>query len=344
MRADKYSLRSQIIQSILIFLFGAIPMGYLMCPQCFRSFTNAISVAFFSGLMWVFLWKGNEYIYILTDRYVSWFKTPIKRMFIGLGLMIVYSSAAVTLITFTFFIFIFNQEIDDNFYTELWESAFFSIIVSTIIMLFFTARGFMIAWRQAAINAEKLQREHISSQYEALKNQVNPHFLFNSLNALSSLVHDNPEKAIVFINRLSDVYRYVLDSKDKEVVPVSEELKFIQSYIFLLEARYENNLIAEIKIESNSGYVPPMAVQMLIENAVKHNEISDAHPLNISILEEDNYIYVKNDLHLKVVESETPGIGLDNIRSRYSILSDLPVKIESTDDSYSVGLPILKID
>jgi LytS/YehU family sensor histidine kinase len=352
-------------------------MGFIMCPECFKVFNRGFPVALFSGLMWLFLWKGNEYIYVYTDQYVSWFKTPLKRMFIGLGLMIVYSSVIVSIITFVFYILVFNQEIDDSFFAQVRQTAFFSIIVSMIIMSFFTARGFLIAWRQTAINAEKIQREHISSQYEALKNQVNPHFLFNSLNALSSLVYDNPEKAIDFINRLSEVYRYVLDSKDKEVVSLSEELTFIKSYMFLLETRFENNLIAEINIDEETGHVPPMAIQMLIENAVKHNEISDEHPLRISVFHKDQYIYVQNNIHLKDERSNTlptshgrggptvkkmsgghlqggasmkrgfsentPGIGLENIKSRYSVLSDLPVKIEQSEKSFSVGLPFLQI-
>jgi len=343
MNVKKIDIPSHLKSSVLIFLFGALPMGYLMCRPCFNSWANAVPVALFSGLMWLMLWKGNELIYIFTDRYVSWFKTPIKRMFIGLGLMVVYSSVTVVALTYIFLVLVFNQEIDDNFFAELRETAVFSVIMSTIIMLFFTARGFLIAWRQTAINAEKIQREQISSKYEALKNQVNPHFLFNSLNALSSLVYDHPEKAVKFINRLSDVYRYVLESKDKEVVSVSEELTFIKSYLFLLETRFEQNLTAEINIDSISGHIPPMALQMLLENAVKHNEISDAHPLKISISEGNGYINVKNNLQPKVQEDEQPGIGLENIKSRYSVLSDLPVLIDHAEKEFSVGLPILQI-
>jgi len=340
---EKYNVKTQVKQAILIFLFGAIPMGFLMCPQCFKDFDKGFPVALFSGLMWLFLWKGNEYIYVYTDKYVSWFETPIKRMFIGLGLMVLYSSLIVTIIGFIFYIIVFKQEIDVSFFSELKETAFYSIIVSMIIMSFFTARGFLFAWRQTAINAEKAQREHISSQYEALKNQVNPHFLFNSLNALSSLVYNEPDKAVEFINRLSDVYRYVLDSKDKEAVPVTEELTFIESYLFLLEARFENNLISKINIDGKNGFVPPMSIQMLIENAVKHNEISDDHPLNITIYEEDKYIYVTNSVQLKSREGASSGIGLNNIKSRYSILSDYPVIVEQTEESFCVGLPILQI-
>jgi sensor histidine kinase YesM len=343
MHLHKYDVRSQVKESILIFLFGAIPMGYLICRPCFKDFNIGFPVALFSGLMWLFLWKGNEYIYITTDRYVSWFKTPVKRMFIGLGLMIAYSSIVVTVLTFIFFIFIFNQEIDDNFFAELRQTALFSIIVCTIIMLFFTARGFLLAWRQTAIDAERLQREHISSQYEALKNQVNPHFLFNSLNALSSLVYDHPKKAVEFINRLSDVYRYVLDSRDKEVVTLSEEMAFVSSYSFLLAARFESNLNIKNDVDGKAGYIPPMALQMLIENAVKHNEISDAYPLEIYIYEDDGYIYIKNRVHPKKQKNDTSGIGLENIKSRYSVLSDLPVKVERSHEEFCVGLPLLQI-
>jgi sensor histidine kinase YesM len=318
-------------------------MGFLMCPPCFRDFNLGFNVALLSGLMWLFLWKGNEYIHITTDKYVSWFKTPIKRMLIGMGLMVIYSSIVVVTLIFIFFVLVFKQDLDSHFFTEVRQSVLISLLVSTIIMLFFTARGFLLSWRQTAINAERIQREHISSQYEALKNQVNPHFLFNSLNALSSLVYDQPKKAIEFINRLSDVYRYVLDSKDKEVVPLTDELAFIRSYLFLLEARFESNLMAEIDLNGRSGHIPPMSLQMLIENAVKHNEISDANTLKIFVKESDGYIYVSNKVRLKEQKSDVQGIGLENIKSRYRILTDQPVKIESSGDEFCVGLPILEI-
>jgi LytS/YehU family sensor histidine kinase len=210
-------------------------------------------------------------------------------------------------------------------------------------MLFFTARGFLLAWRQTAINVEKIKREHISSQYEALKNQVNPHFLFNSLNALSSLVYDRPEKAVEFINRLSDVYRYVLDSKDKEVVSIEEELSFVNAYSFLLKARFEENIVIHIDVDHPAGFIPPMSIQMLLENAVKHNEISDAHPMNIHISDKEEYIYVRNNLKLKEQRTDISGIGLDNIKSRYSVLTDRTVHIERSKNEFIVGLPILQI-
>ncbi len=341
---EKYTVKNQVIQSVLIFLFGGLVMGYFMCPSCFQEFSLALSVVMFSGSMWLFLWKGNEYIYIITNLYVSWFKTPLKRLFIGLGLMILYSSTAVTGLTLFFFSVVFKQEINEEFFSQIRESVIYSIIISTIIMSFFTARGFLLAWRQAAINIEKIKRDHISSQYEALKNQVNPHFLFNSLNALSSLVHDHPDRAIEFINRLSDVYRYVLDSKDKEVVPVKEELDFVRAYSFLLKARFEDNLEIEFDVSDKEGYVPPMSVQMLLENVVKHNEISNDHPMRISVKEKDSYIFVNNRLQLKKEHSEMSGIGLDNITSRYSVLSDRSVQINQTDQEFIVGLPVLQID
>ncbi len=343
-QTEKYTVRNQVIQSILIFLFGGIVMGYFMCRSCFNEFSRALSVVMFSGSMWLFLWKGNEYIYIFTDRYVSWFKTPLKRLFIGLGLMIVYSSTAVTGLTLFFFSVVFKQEINETFFSEIRESVIISIIVSTIIMSFFTARGFLLAWRQAAINVEKIKREHVSSQYEALKNQVNPHFLFNSLNALSSLVYDHPDKAIEFINRLSDVYRYVLDSKDKEAVPVTEELDFVRAYSFLLKTRYEDNIEIEFDVVASEGYVPPMSLQMLLENVVKHNEISDEYPMKITLRDKDSYIFVANRLQLKEKNTGMSGIGLDNIKSRYSVLTDRPVQIDQTGHEFIVGLPILQID
>ena len=336
-------MRKQIIESILIFLFGGLFMGYLMCSTCFEQIETAISTISYSGLIWLFLWKGNELLVIQTDKRLPWLEAPQKRFFISFGLMLVYTILASSIISYVFYIMIFKQDFNAQVTENIIQTVVSSIIFTSFIMLIFISISFFKSWRQAAINEEKFRKEHISSQYEALKNQVNPHFLFNSLNALSSLVYENQDKAVEFINRLSDVYRYVLDTRDKEVVRLSDEMEFVSAFLQLQYARHESNLNVSIDIQSMAGYVLPLSIQMLVENAIKHNIVSDEEPLHIDIVRQGESIVVSNRLQPKL-KVNSSNQGLANIKSRYAMVSDQHVMIEDTGGVFKVVLPILKME
>ena len=173
------------------------------------------------------------------------------------------------------------------------------------------------------IENEQLQAENLRNQYEVLKNQLNPHMLFNSLNTLRSLVRENQDKAQDYIQELSRVLRYTLQSNESQCVSLREEMEFVSAYIFLLKMRFENNLQFDIQI--NNAYeeylLPPMAVQVLIENAVKHNEISNRKPLTIHITTDDNgNLSISNDIQPKWTATSGTGIGLANLAKRYRLL------------------------
>ncbi len=194
---------------------------------------------------------------------------------------------------------------------------------------------------------EKLKNESLSSKFESLKNQINPHFLFNSLNALSSLVHADQDKATQFIQKLSDVYRYVLDHQYDEVVPAKIEVEFAKSYVYLHKIRFGENLqvnfngINSLKREMT---IPPLSLQMLVENCIKHNEISKDFPLTIDISSDDDYLVVKNNLNpLESPKRDSNGVGLGNIINRYSYLSDHEVMIDQTENQFSVSIPLLNV-
>ncbi|MEQ9413384.1 MAG: histidine kinase, partial [Cyclobacteriaceae bacterium] len=217
-----------------------------------------------------------------------------------------------------------------------------TLIVTFIISLFMHGRGFLQSWKLAEIEAEKAKQESIKANYESLKNQVNPHFLFNSLNALTSLVYEDQDKAAKFIKQLSEVYRYVLDSRNKEVVTLDEELSFMNSYLFLQQIRFGDKLKIENELKSMKGNVPPLALQMLVENAIKHNEVSQEQPLIIKLHSDGSNLFVSNNLQLKSKQiNESVGVGLDNITKRYEFLSDRPVVIEKDEKNFVVKLPIL---
>jgi LytS/YehU family sensor histidine kinase len=207
------------------------------------------------------------------------------------------------------------------------------------------ARGFLQNLKQATIDAEIAKKESIRAQYEALKNQVNPHFLFNSLNALTNLVYTDQDKAALFIKKMAEVYRYVLDTRDKELVDVNEELNFAESFIYLQQIRFGENLKVDYQIDSKTGKVAPLAVQMLIENAIKHNEISAEHPLTITLLLKNDFISVVNSVRLKNNPlDQNSGVGLENIRKRYEFLTHIPVEIKKESGRFEVKIPILNIE
>jgi LytS/YehU family sensor histidine kinase len=207
--------------------------------------------------------------------------------------------------------------------------------------LFLHGREFLLMWRQAAVDAERYQKESIKANFESLKNQVNPHFLFNSLNVLTSLVYQDADKAARFIKKLSEVYRYVLDTQGQEVVPLKEEMMFVDSYVYLQKIRFGDNL----KVEMGSlgdGKVIPLSVQLLLENAIKHNEVSSEYPLTISVKRENNYLVVANGLRLKTNPlEESSGLGLPNIQKRYEFLSNKPVVVNQTGAVFTVKIPVL---
>ncbi len=198
--------------------------------------------------------------------------------------------------------------------------------------------------RQQLVNAEnlQLQSENIRNQYEALKNQLNPHMLFNSLNTLRSLVREDQDRAQNYIQELSKVLRYTLQSNEGQLVTLHEEMKFVSAYIFLLKMRFENNLIFDIHIDNkyNSYHLPPMAIQMLIENAVKHNEISNRNPLTIVIQTLDaDCICVSNKLQPKINSNPGMGVGLANLGKRYQLLLQKDITIKKNTD-FSVIVPL----
>jgi LytS/YehU family sensor histidine kinase len=202
------------------------------------------------------------------------------------------------------------------------------LVAVVIIALVLYINEFFHSWRESVKNEESLEREKLALQYEALKNQVNPHFLFNSLNTLSGLIGKDADRAQLFVKQLSDIYRYILEQKDRELVPLETEIKFVDNYISLMKIRFGENLKITKNIPSKKPYrIIPLSVQMLVENAIKHNIISKDMPLSISIEVRDDQLEVKNNfqrkssiMHEEVGEWEKHGLA--NLKSRYAYLSE----------------------
>jgi two-component system, LytTR family, sensor kinase len=302
---------------------------------------------FLISYLWTFSiaisqWSGAVLINHLLDRKIKWADQPILRSTLGIIALVIYSVVAFMLVKYLMYFVTYG-----NFPLEGWkfaaQSSLFAVLISFNISIIFTAIGFFKAWKLSLIREEKLKTEMMAYKYESLRNQINPHFLFNSLNVLSDLVYDDQAMAVKFIQQMSDLFRYVLDSRDKELVSLKDELDFIRSFTFLLKTRFEDKLIIESDIQPNpDDYIVPMTLQLLIENAVKHNEVSEAFPLRISMRRNNDYLEVENDVRPKNVGEDSKKTGLKNIVQQFAFFSDQLVEIIPSGESFLVRVPILK--
>lgn len=337
---------SELWHIFLLFVFGGLIGGYFSCKSCFDEFgSRTIASICLNGAFWVFFWKGNQYFSQYIDTKISWLEAPGRRFWVGLIVMVIYTLTAAALIYTVYYVGYLGRDFVTVWSSGLAGNLIFPVITTMFIMAILFGRAFFISWRQAAINLEKLRSEQLASQYETLKSQVNPHFLFNSLNVLTSLVHQDPDTAVKFIKKLSEVYRFVLDSRKQEVIDLATELKFVEDYLFLQKIRFGANLRFDIKvpIESMGKMVPPLSLQMLTENAIKHNEVSEEFPLDIYIAVAGDTVIVSNTLRPKKTREESPGTGLDNIRERYEFLSGKKVVVDKSNGKFEVTLPLLTL-
>ncbi len=218
-----------------------------------------------------------------------------------------------------------------------------ALIITIVFTLFFHAFYFYRALQDKKVKEQKIIAGTASAKFDALKNQLDPHFLFNSLNVLTSLIEEDPDQAQKFTTSLSKVYRYVLEQKNKDLVTVDEELQFAKTYIRLLKMRFEDSIVFDIieKCSSPEAKIVPLSLQLLLENAVKHNVVTSARPLHIKVYEEDGSLVIHNNLQEKQVVKKSSGVGLRNIQQRYKILSDKEVQITKTPKDFKITLPML---
>ena len=189
-----------------------------------------------------------------------------------------------------------------------------------------------------------LEKENIHAQFEILKNQINPHFLFNSMNILSALIPSNPDKALSFTRKFSKLYRSMLDLRPQPVISLREELEFVQTYVFLQKMRFEDSLQVDTDISDATmeHVLPPFALQILVENTVKHNIISEDTPLRVRIYDDSGYLCVRNNLQKRGYVEDSTGLGLKNLKERYKMITDQPVILEETEDNdFLARIPLI---
>jgi len=286
---------------------------------------------------------ANFGVFRLLDRYFTTDRFSKKRLISGFVGTFVISLLVIFLLRIFTDVIIDKQSLEMFLSEENPGNYVVAIVITFFATLFFYAFSFYKSYQENKVKEQKIIAGTASAKFESLKNQIDPHFLFNSLNVLSSLIEENPENAQKFTTSLSKVYRYVLEQKDKDLVGVEEELSFAKTYMNLLKMRFENSLFYElpIVISNPEAKVVPLSLQLLLENTVKHNVVSEKRPLHIRIFIENDYLVIENDFQKKEVIQDRQGVGLQNIISRYAIISNRKVLIEQTDKIFAVKIPML---
>ena len=251
-----------------------------------------------------------------------------------IGLFLIRMTIAVFYEGSSFVGYMENERIE-NFYFGIWSSL--SVVVTFHVIYFYNK------YQKTKVKESQIVAKTESAKFESLKNQLDPHFLFNSLNVLTSLIGENPLQAEKFTTKLSKVYRYVLEQKDKDLISLEEELKFAESYMQLLQMRFEEAIEYSIpKMVSDPELkIVPLSLQLLLENAVKHNVIKSENPLQIKIYEADGYLCIENTVNPKASLEKSTKVGLKNITQRYELVSSNKVVIEKDNRIFKVKLPLL---
>lgn len=339
-----YDLR----QFILVNLAIALSIQVAFCFSCFFSWDGIKSMIpdfIFSFLVSLALSWGGSRVECFLDPRVSWVYSPVKRLLLTVSLFMSYSFMVSFAIVFGYHLVLDGFSSREIPWTNLLGFTKYPLGISLVFMAIFTTRSWLMEWRKSAIEAEQLRSEKLASQYQSLKNQLNPHFLFNSLNALSNLVYEDADRSAAFIQKLSRIYRYVLEVQQEELVSLDRELDFAQNFLELQKIRFGENLNFSVKVSDPKGlFLPPLSLQLLLENAIKHNIASAEKPLFIHIHQEGKELWISNTFQPKSSQTEpSTGVGMNNIRSRYLLLSKDQPEVAQTEHEYLVKLPLLTI-
>lgn len=339
----RYQIQFPKILLLTVIIFIAIQLLNVLLGHEIHFNSRLLMQFSFTALYTFSLSYSNWSFFHYLDRVFEADRFSTKRIVIGfLGSFLITLFVIFLLRTFEELV-VNQQNFEDYLANEKPGNYIGAVVITFIVSLSFYAFYFFKAYNDNRVKEQKIIAGTASAQFESLKNQIDPHFLFNSLNVLSSLIEENPDNAQRFTTSLSKIYRYVLEQKDKELVSVSEELAFAKTYMNLLKMRFENSIAYDVPTDFDNpdAKVVPLSLQLLLENTIKHNVVSEQKPLNIKIYIENNYLIVENNLQKKEVLQDRRGVGLQNIVNRYALISERKVLIEENETNFKVKIPIL---
>jgi two-component system, LytTR family, sensor kinase len=292
------------------------------------------------------IWIGNRIIMSWARGRHPLFSQQRERLLKQSFITLLFTLAATNILGFLLNDFCrLGMEIGDQikFVDVLINSNSAALFCSLTVAAIYESIYFMQQLRKSIEEKEMLKRESLHAQLNALRTQVNPHFLFNNLNTLASLIPENPKHAVDFVQQLSKVYRHILEVKDEKTILLQDELEVLNAYTFLLKTRFDKNLSVTINVPEEKLHkkIVPLSLQILMENAIKHNIVSADKPLQINVFTENGSLIVTNNLQMKNQINESTGIGLDNIRNRYKLISEKPVKVLESLHDFTVSIPLI---
>jgi two-component system, LytTR family, sensor kinase len=324
-------------------VFISLIFGLVLQQKLFSKQLPGMLILTFAQLE-IFIWLGTRFFQSIKSDAPNFSRKIITR------LLLFYFTVLV--IAFTMFLVMYTYHFIKNgaefsmYFKSLAELELKRFFIATLVGFAFGAIFFFYSqWNEALKNMQKLKEEKLIFQYETLKSQVNPHFLFNSLNTLSSLVRENTNLSEEFIQKLSHIYRYILENEKNELVPLHKEIEFVRDYFYLQKIRDEEKISLKIELaQMEEALILPVSLQLLVENALKHNVATRNQPLEITIHKEGiDKLVVRNTLKRKLQLNASSGIGLKNLNERCRLILNRVIEIQETADEYIVKVPV-KID
>ncbi len=340
----RYKVNDIGFRLILIPFFGiVIPLiTGMINGKNFSTWNIKLSFLYTIMIAWI-LWEGNRFLHFSLRSYFDWINKPVQKITV-LVMSIAFYTVPISVLLLVGWYKLFSSDPPD------WEIIKQSTLIILIAVIFIThvyETAFMVKESESEIiKNEQLQRAKAEAELEALKNQIDPHFIFNSLNTLSYFIEEKPVKAKLFNDTLAEVYRYILQNKSRNLVLLREEIQFLQNYFLLLQIRFEKGVQLKIHIDEQvfeEFLIPPISLQVLAENAIKHNEFSEETPLSVELTINNGELTVYNVVRKKIMRKASSKIGLQNLQERYRLITSREISVTERDVDFTVNLPILKI-
>nr|WP_320119407.1 histidine kinase [uncultured Marinifilum sp.] len=328
-------------------------LGVLFYVLVFYSYTGELPDAEYKFIGYlpsaIFgLWAGVSALLIgkYLNRIVSWRQQYAIRFIVQCGILYLLGLVLIAIYSEMFLISIRKELTYTQFYLIFKDEIFKTFLILILMVIVYCIIDFVIysynQMREEQIRSVELMNNQLNLQFEALKSQLNPHFLFNSLNTISSLLYEDTKVAEKFIRMFAESYRFIFNQNNKALIPLRKEINFVEAYNYLLQTRFREAYKLKINISDEvlETYVPPLSVQMLVENAIKHNMISQTTPLSVEIENDNNYLSIKNNINPLKEQAESFHIGIDNIKKRYSFFTDNSILLDK-NEHFKVSLPLI---
>ncbi|HEY9114426.1 MAG TPA: histidine kinase [Bacteroidales bacterium] len=318
--------------------------GYYILDDYVHFFKRLLRGSLLSLLAGFLIAYPDLYVIRYMNKIAPWGKNIFKRVPLQFGLTLLI--AAIVAILITLFANWISVYTDHDLASIIVLNVLIYMVVNIVVMAIFEGWILFVERGQAKQMADSLQTELSQIKFEVLKSQINPHFMFNSLNVLSGLINKDVKKAQQFIDEFSMIYRYVLETIEQPVATLEKELEFMRSYLFLQQIRYGENLTYSVNISAEllKMYLPPLSLQVVLENAMKHNIINESKPLHIEINSEKDILVVKNNIQPKISKGISTGLGLKNLVKRYALISNLEPVFKIETNHYIAKLPLIKME